>query len=376
MAGRPEKKTPADPGSVVILDAIEQALRDGTVSEDLDRLTNSEIRQRLNTIISDILDTQLFALAMAQGNLSRDLEVKGYLAGSLKSLQANLRHLTWQAGQIAQGDFTQRVQFMGDFSVSFNTMVEHLANDADNRNRHEQQLRDVNTALSENIAEHIRLEKALGLTNRKLNLLSSITRHDIRNQLMALGFCINLSQNNMSDPVALKTYFDREDSIVQTIINQINFTKDYEDLGIKEPVWNNLDEILAKISPTLLFGTTKLVTDTAGVEIFADLLVSKVFYNLIDNALRYGGPSMTEIRITAAEGPDNLVITVQDDGAGIAEKDREKLFTKGFGKNTGFGLHLSREILSLTGITIVEDSEPGTGARFRITVPKEDYRRR
>jgi signal transduction histidine kinase len=68
------------------------------------------------------------------------------------------------------------------------------------------------------------------------------------------------------------------------------------------------------------------------------------------------------------------VITVQDNGAGISPQDKEKLFTKGFGKNTGFGLHLSREILSLTGITIMEDSEPGAGARFRITVPKGAYR--
>jgi signal transduction histidine kinase len=50
------------------------------------------------------------------------------------------------------------------------------------------------------------------------------------------------------------------------------------------------------------------------------------------------------------------------------------LFTKGFGKHTGLGLYLSREILSITGITITENGEPGKGARFEMTVPDGSYR--
>jgi len=52
----------------------------------------------------------------------------------------------------------------------------------------------------------------------------------------------------------------------------------------------------------------------------------------------------------------------------------KKLFTRGFGKNTGLGLFLSREILSITGITITENGTPGKGARFEITVPKGAWR--
>lgn len=83
---------------------------------------------------------------------------------------------------------------------------------------------------------------------------------------------------------------------------------------------------------------------------------------------------LTEIRIVTWETPDGLVITAQDNGAGISLEDRKHLFTKGFGKNTGFGLHFDHEILSLKGITVTEDSAPGTGARFRITVPPGAYR--
>ncbi|MCX6688670.1 MAG: ATP-binding protein, partial [Methanoregula sp.] len=63
----------------------------------------------------------------------------------------------------------------------------------------------------------------------------------------------------------------------------------------------------------------------------------------------------------------------EDDGVGITAEDKKKLFTRGFGKNTGLGLFLSREILAITGITITETGEPGKGARFEITVPKGEY---
>lgn len=52
----------------------------------------------------------------------------------------------------------------------------------------------------------------------------------------------------------------------------------------------------------------------------------------------------------------------------------ERIFEQGFGKNTGLGLFLSREILAITGITITENGTPGKGARFEITVPKGAYR--
>jgi len=65
---------------------------------------------------------------------------------------------------------------------------------------------------------------------------------------------------------------------------------------------------------------------------------------------------------------------VEDNGNGIAPEDRVHLFTKGFGKNTGLGLFLSREILSITNMEIRETGTYGKGARFEIIVPKGSYR--
>ena len=114
--------------------------------------------------------------------------------------------------------------------------------------------------------------------------------------------------------------------------------------------------------------------DLADLELYADRLIDKVFYNLLDNALRYGGEKMTTIQVSSHEDDDSLVIIFEDNGTGIPAEDKTKLFKKGFGKNTGLGLFLSREILSITGITITENGIPGMGARFEIRVPKGMYR--
>ena len=111
----------------------------------------------------------------------------------------------------------------------------------------------------------------------------------------------------------------------------------------------------------------------SGLEIFADPLIEKVFYNLVENSLRHG-EHVTIIGFSFKENDNGLIISYRDNGVGINEADKEKLFRKGFGKHTGLGLFLSREILSITGITIQENGEPGKGVNFEISVPEDGYR--
>jgi signal transduction histidine kinase len=80
------------------------------------------------------------------------------------------------------------------------------------------------------------------------------------------------------------------------------------------------------------------------------------------------------MRISSCEEAGGLVIAYEDDGIGITDREKESIFVKGKGKNTGLGLFLIREILTLTGITIRETGKRGTGARFELLVPADMYR--
>jgi signal transduction histidine kinase len=98
-------------------------------------------------------------------------------------------------------------------------------------------------------------------------------------------------------------------------------------------------------------------------------MLKKVFFDLLDNTLRHG-ERVSEIRVSFRETTDNLIIVWEDNGVGIREEEKDQIFDRGFGKNTGFGLFLVREILSLTDISILENGIPGEGARFEMTVQK------
>lgn len=227
--------------------------------------------------------------------------------------------------------------------------------------------------ITRDITQRKKAEEALHQVNKKLNLLSSITRHDILNQLTAMRTYLELSLDYTDDP-EMKDFIAKEKGIAEIIDHQISFTRDYQKMGVNAPSWQDINAIVSWTIQPLITHKVKIRIDCPGLEIFGDPMLEKVFYNLVDNALRYGGDNLSEIHISRRETPDGLVITIEDNGVGIADGDKERIFERGFGHNTGFGLFLSREILGITGMTISETGTLGNGARFEILVPKEIYR--
>ncbi|MDR2642612.1 MAG: response regulator [Planctomycetaceae bacterium] len=80
----------------------------------------------LELLYNELLETREILRLFASGDFDIDIQIRGAVAGYLKTLQANLRHLAWQVEQVAIGDFSQRVDFMGNFSKAFNSMVTQL----------------------------------------------------------------------------------------------------------------------------------------------------------------------------------------------------------------------------------------------------------
>jgi PAS domain S-box-containing protein len=217
-------------------------------------------------------------------------------------------------------------------------------------------------------------EEALRQANKKLNLLSSITRHDINNQLtVQMGYLELLEDTQLDD--AQEEYFGKVSTAAHRIAAMIQFTKEYEQIGVHAPIWQDCRTLVDTAAKDAPLGKVRVENDLpAGMDVFADPLIVKVCYNLMDNAVRYGG-KITTIRFSAEERDGDVVIVCSDDGNGVSVEEKEKIFERGFGKNTGLGLALSREILSITGITIKETGEPGKGARFEMVVPKRMWRK-
>ncbi|MCK9631207.1 MAG: PAS domain S-box protein [Methanoregula sp.] len=263
-----------------------------------------------------------------------------------------------EGGKVA--DVTERMMRMDRTTFWASLSVQSIRGDDGSLIATEGILRD--------ITERKSMEQAIQEANRKLNLLNSINRHDVVNQLTVLQGYTQLAAMKGTDPV-IADFLKKIEATANTIARQIEFTKTYQELGAQTPAWFRLDETVERSGRA----EVRFSNTCRPVEIFADPMLERVFYNLFENAIRHGG-HVTEIAIRCEREPDGLVIIIEDNGVGVVPEEKEKIFEKGFGRNTGFGLFLAREILAITGITIRETGYAGIGARFEITVPTERYR--
>ena len=229
-----------------------------------------------------------------------------------------------------------------------------------------------NEGLKAEILERKHFEATLQLANRKLNTLSSITRHDILNQITAIVMYVSLAEEMVQDP-ALLSYLKKIEQTTQMIQKQIRFARDYEDLGVNSPRWQRIDATISKAIAGLELGNVQVKKDVGDLEIYADVLLEKVFYNIVDNALRHG-QKVTKIRFSSQEDGEGITIFCEDNGIGVPKSMKEGIFKREYYRNTGYGLFLAAEILSITGLSISETGEPESGARFEIRIPKGIYR--
>ena len=222
------------------------------------------------------------------------------------------------------------------------------------------------------ITDKTREEDALQRANTKLNSFNSITRHEILNHLTVVKGYIELSREGIRDPPFLLTSMDKELAAANAIQNLITFTRDYQNIGIQPPAWYNLSKTIKTAAASVRMGSINLSVDIDGVEIYADHVIEKVFFYLIDDAVRYG--KIRKIRFFCNESFEELLVICEDDGIGISPDKKEKIFNRQLFQNSGLDMYLSREIMSITGISIRETGTFGKGARFEIRVPEGAYR--
>jgi len=212
-------------------------------------------------------------------------------------------------------------------------------------------------------------EERMCRAHRQIALAAAITRHDIINEVTTIQGYIGRAEKEEPGP-AIKKYFRKIRSAAKAIRDHAGFSRIFDTAGSGDPQWLDVSAMLAQ-QP--IPGGIMRTTDLPAVQVFADPLLGKVFFNLMDNAARHGGCIHT-VHFSGIESPEGYLIRVADDGCGIPDDLKEQIFDQGFGKNTGMGLFLVREILAITGISIRENGKAGAGACFEIIVPRGRYR--
>ena len=207
----------------------------------------------------------------------------------------------------------------------------------------------------------------------KLRVAGSLTRHDVRNKLSAVtGNAYLLRRKLAGNAEALEHLADMENA-VRNAESIFEFAGTYEKLGVEQLVNMNVGKAVDEAASlfTDLKGV-KIVNECHGLTVLADSLLRQLFYNLIDNTLKYGEKT-GQIRIySKTPSADKLELVYEDDGVGIPNDIRSSLFEEGFtsGKGTGYGLFMMKRICEVYGWTIRETGKQGKGAQFTINIPK------
>lgn len=366
----------ADPRSVATDAAVRLGeLLEGRIPEKLPVPAPGDdpagLAGKVNRLIEHHAEVLAFIAPLARGELSASApRTSNFLAAPFKELHSRLLHLTWQAEQVARGDYSQRVDFMGDFSRAFNFMVDELGKK--------------DRELNEKIAE-------LEALSRVKNEFVGAAAHDLRTPLAVVEMYAAFL---LEDPKIRLA--EKEQNILRVIMKQSKFMLDLINdlLDVTRIESGNLDLKLATEDwAAFVRDNVELNATLAarrGIEVVAEApgpgpfrlacdraRMEQVLNNLVGNAVKFS-PSGSRVAVRLDREGAFVRTSVADQGPGIPPEEIGNIF-KEFHRgtalpahgerSTGLGLAIARRIVEAHGGTIGVESRPGEGSTFWFTLP-------
>jgi signal transduction histidine kinase/DNA-binding response OmpR family regulator len=328
---------------------------------------DDEIKQltgKVNQLIDLFLDINNAIKPLALGKLDEDLKSKILFLTPFKQLQANLRHLTWQTQQIAKGNFNLRVDFMGDFSEAFNSMVMSLD--------------DAHKAAK--AAQHA-----------KSQFLANMS-HEIRTPMNSVIGFIDLAKDE-NDTETRNEYLSLAATSGEHLLAIINDILDFSKAEAGELDLEAIDfDLHHMVNSTMRMVSQKAVNK--GLETFCIIDDKIKFYiegdptrlrqiiiNLLGNAIKFTSHGSVGVRVSIVEdlGKEKILqFSVEDTGIGIPD-DRKDIIFKSFSQadttttrmygGTGLGLAICKTYVEKMGGNIWIESVEGKGSAFTFKIP-------
>lgn len=199
------------------------------------------------------------------------------------------------------------------------------------------------------------------------NALNSKIRHDILNQLTAILGYLELSSDMITDPMLID-FAGKEQNAAEKIRDRLIFTREYQKIGTLEFSWTPLTEIVREALNEIVMDPVTINISAGKTLIFVDKNFRQALEKILENVPEHA-KGATNLYITLEQVKTGGKLVIEDNGCGINQQNKTRIFDLGFGEGGGYGLFLAEKILSVFGIKIEENGVPGKGARFEIFIP-------
>ena len=215
-------------------------------------------------------------------------------------------------------------------------------------------------------------ERLLRISNDRLDLLGSITRHDIRGEISVVDGYLGLADTE-PDPARAREHLSKARIATRKIVGILEIARTYQINGTLNIKWASLDEALRTASDSVQMGDLTYTSSAEDWTILVDPLLEMVIANIFSNSVKHGG-NVSKIEVSCEERPDGLDLTIEDDGGGIPPGEKERIFNFITPEGVPHGLTIARRILQAERITIKENGTYGKGARFVLHFPRGLYK--
>ena len=221
-------------------------------------------------------------------------------------------------------------------------------------------IKNLETVVSEknNEAEHARF-------------VNGLFRHEITNQYMGINAFICLIKDDSCSEKEKPEMLEKIFKISPKITNLLSEWSKYQSAGYRFQ-WQTLPQIFRRCAG--LHSNIKIDLVKDNISIISTPAIQIVMSSMVNNTAMHGGQDVSEVKIDWQKVPEGIVLIYEDNGVGIPDEQKSDIFKKGFGKHTGMGLFLAKEILKTMKMEIVEKGIYGKGARFEIFVPEGAYK--
>lgn len=209
------------------------------------------------------------------------------------------------------------------------------------------------------------------------DFLHSLLRHDLRNKAQVVEGYLELLED-FDLPEKAKTYLEKASKANEEGVDLIEKVKTIRDAREEEVKIVDIDKIVRETMDKFVSSVGEMNIDVemeceeVGCKVEGGPLLTELFSNILENSIRHSGGVL--LRVSSEEKEEEIVFSIEDDGRGIPDDVKDRIFERGFreGKaaGTGLGMFLVKEISeSYGGRVEVKDSELG-GARFDVCLKK------